>query len=228
MNTKFIAENIENLKKQIDKTGCDVKIVAVSKNHPLELVLAAAECGIQDFGESRVQEAIPKMQEANLKKDSLSWHFVGHLQSNKILKVTGKFKLIQSVDSLNLAEKISKASIDNNIIQEILIQIKVSDEEKKFGVIPEEAYEFFKKINKLPNIKIRGVMAMAPYFEDEKNAVPFFRKARKIFDLLKKESYDIDTLSMGMSHDFRAAISEGSTMIRIGTYIFGERNYNER
>jgi len=224
----FIAKNIEKIRKEISKAGREVKLIAVSKTHPAELVVAAAGCGIMDFGESKLQEAVPKMQEVNLKINGLTWHFIGHLQSNKASKAAGKFGWIHSVDSISLAEKISKAATEAGIRQDILIEIKTSEEDTKFGIMPENAVEIYSGIKALSGIRIRGIMAMAPYFDDEYKAEPYFRKAREVYDKLNSGGALLDILSMGMSNDFRAALAQGSNMVRIGTAIFGERNYDDK
>ncbi|HPD19601.1 MAG TPA: YggS family pyridoxal phosphate-dependent enzyme, partial [Candidatus Goldiibacteriota bacterium] len=151
---------------------------------------------------------------------------IGHLQTNKVNKITGKVDLIQSVDCFKLAEKISTTAAELNLVQDVLLELKVSEEETKYGISYDDVFKEYELINKLTNVKIKGIMAMAPYFYETEKSRPYFKKAKKIFDALKDEYDDPDfkILSMGMTDDFMIALEEGATMIRIGTGIFGKRS----
>lgn len=189
-----------------------------------EFIQAAVDAGQFEFGESKVQEALPKISCFSGDK-AVRWHFIGHLQTNKASKITGKFSLIHSVDSYRIAEKISFYSAGQNIIQDILVELNIAGEEAKTGLAVEQAREVIEKIVSLPALKVTGIMAMAPHFNDPEKARPYFRKAAALFAEWKND-YALQTLSMGMSNDFEVALQEGATMVRIGTAIFGGRNYD--
>ncbi|MCB4791106.1 MAG: YggS family pyridoxal phosphate-dependent enzyme [Elusimicrobia bacterium] len=221
-NIDFVRKKIAVSCKKANKNHNDITIVAVTKTVPIELINETITAGIKDIGESKLQEALLKIDKlpANIKK-----HFIGHLQSNKAKKVVEFFDLIQSVDSLGLLEEIDKHAFKAGKVQECLFELKVSDETTKFGITKENLGLVLKNIEKLNNIKLCGLMAMAPYFEDPNDAKPYFKQAKEVFDNIKnhKGLDGFNILSMGMSHDFEAAIEEGSNMVRIGTAIFGER-----
>lgn len=184
----------------------NILLLAVSKGCSLEEILAAYKDGCRDFGESRVQEALEKIE--NAPKD-INWHLIGSLQTNKVKKAIGKFKLIHSVDSYELAEKISNASIKIPI----LLQVNTSGESTKHGLSPQENLE---KFFRLPGVSVEGLMTMAPFVENEAVIRDCFVKLRNL-----RDQYGLKHLSMGMSHDWRIAIEEGATILRIGTNIFG-------
>jgi len=199
--------------------------LAVTKTVDEADIIKAIDAGVTELGESRVQEALPKIESINRLRSGIRWHFIGHLQTNKVNKIASCVSMIQSVDSLRLAEKISAANRDSAAPLDVLLEIKVSEEDSKFGIPPEEVLRNIKAINKLSGIRLKGFMAMAPYFDNAQEAVPYFRQARKLFDSARAAAPGMDTLSMGMSGDYEAAIDEGATMIRIGSAIFGARNY---
>lgn len=188
----------------------EITLVIVTKNHPLEEILPLYHQGFLDFGENRVQEAFSKMGQKNIR-----WHLIGHLQKKKVKKVIGKFHLIHSVDSLELAESLSKASGEAGITTHILLQVNVSGEETKQGLSPQEWEKVRNEVFSLPHLKIEGLMTMAPLTEDTS-------LIRHVFSQLKKmrDSWGLKHLSMGMSHDFEIAIEEGATIVRIGSAIF--------
>ena len=198
----------------------NIKLIAVSKNQSIEKIKKVYNHGIKDFGENKVQELLKKID--NLPND-IRWHMIGHLQTNKVKSIIDKVYLIHSVDSVKLATTIDKEALKKNIIVNILLEINIANEESKYGFKIEELNQAIKKINMLNNVKIQGFMTVAPYtLNPEDNRIYF----TKIKELLNK--YNYKTLSMGMSNDYKIAIEEGSTHIRIGTKIFGERDYTKK
>jgi PLP dependent protein len=226
-NYAFVKENIEKLRAYLNGSGTGVKLLAVTKFFPPEAVREAIRCGLTEFGESKIQEAADKIPGINSEFSGIKWHDIGHLQGNKINKAVGLFNCIQSVDSLKLAEKISSACAAGNIEIEILLELKVSTEPAKTGFPESGITAAAEKICVLPGLKLKGLMAMAPASAEKEDARPYFKKAREIFEGLKKSlpGAAFDTLSMGMTDDYTVAVEEGSTMVRIGTGIFGRRNY---
>lgn len=229
----MVSENLTQVQQVITSTcrECnrdehEVTLIAVSKTKPIEMLQEAYEAGIRDFGENKVQEMCKKME--LLPKD-IRWHFIGHLQRNKVKYIIGKTALIHSVDSLRLAEEISKQAVKHNVVVDILIEVNMGREETKFGVLEEEAPDLAVSISRLPNIQIKGLMTSAPYVVDSDENREIFHKMKQLsVDILRKniDNISMDILSMGMSQDYIAAIKEGSTMVRVGTDIFGKRNYN--
>ncbi len=226
----MIAENIRRIDKEIEQacanSGRDreeVRLIAVSKTMPVSVVKEAYDCGIRDFGENRVQELIAKYDE--LPKD-VNWHMIGHLQSNKVKPVIQRAKLIHSLDSIKLAEVIEHEAAKLNIVVDALLEVNVANEESKFGFKKEEILNSINNFVKYKNLRIRGLMTVAPYVSEAKYN-------ESVFKTLKKMSVDIsamnihnvymDYLSMGMSNDYVVAISQGANFVRIGTSIFGER-----
>ena len=203
----------------------DVTLIAVSKTHPAEMIMEAYDAGIRDFGENKVQELVEKYGQL---PNDIRWHMIGHLQTNKVRQIIDKVCLIHSVDSLHLAQKIDEEAAKKGLIANILIEVNAADESSKFGVSLSGAEAFAKELSALSHIRVCGLMTVAPYTENaEEN--------RRFFALLKKLSIDINALnldnismmylSMGMSGDYPVAIEEGANMIRVGTNIFGEREY---
>ena len=189
------------------------------------MIEEAMEAGARVFGENKVQELCDKYEQ--LPKD-LHWHLIGHLQRNKVKYIVDKAELIHSVDSLKLAEEISKEALKKNVEVNILIEVNVAEEESKFGVSVEETPDLVEQIAKLPGIHIQGLMTIAPYTEDPEENRPVFRTLKKLAVDIKKKNIDnvcMDVLSMGMTGDYQVAVEEGATLVRVGTGIFGERNY---
>ncbi|MBT3721033.1 YggS family pyridoxal phosphate-dependent enzyme [archaeon] len=205
-----------NIQKIIQEIG-KAKLVAVSKKKSVLEIKQAINAGIKIIGENRIQKAQEKYNELNefFKENHVEFHFVGHLQSNKTKKAVEMFDLIQTVDSLKLAQEINNRAKEINKIQRVLIQINIGEEKQKFGIKPEKTVEFVAQIKKYKNIKIKGLMCIHPFGEDP---IPYFKRMKKIFD-----STQLEILSMGMSSDYKTAIEQGSNMIRVGTKIFGER-----
>lgn len=217
-------QEIRRIAKDCGRDLSEVSLVSVTKKHSLKHVLPAYEAGSRIFGENRVQEALEKISEA---PDDIDWHLIGTLQKNKVRKVVGHFALIHSVDTPELAEKISEVSVEKGIKTAILLQVNTSGEVAKHGMTAEQWMNSFKSLLMLEGIEIQGLMTMAPFVEDQKVIRNCFADLRHLRDQLQKMAGDqcaLKHLSMGMSHDYAIAIEEGATLVRIGTAIFGERN----
>lgn len=202
-----------------------VRLVAVSKKIPSEQVLPAIDAGIKILGENYIQEAVEKI--ISISDDTVAWHFIGHLQSNKAKYVVRHFELIHSVDSVKLAKEINKQAKKINKVQDILVQVNISKEQSKSGITVEESLTMIKAISRLENISVKGLMTMPPYFNSPEKARPYFKALAELKNNIIAESVHnitMDELSMGMTGDFEAAICEGATLVRIGTAIFGERS----
>jgi PLP dependent protein len=221
-NLAAIRARIEHAASQAGRRAEDITLVAVSKTHPVEKLREAFECGQRIFGESRVQEALPKLDAL---PQGIEWHFIGHLQTNKIRKVLGRFALFHGVDNLNLALQMNRIAGDLGTTAEVLLEVNVSGEESKFGFDPEALRSALDQLLPLPFLRIRGLMTMAPYSDDPENSRPFFAKLRELRDRLASETgHPLAELSMGMSGDFEQGIAEGATIVRVGSAIFGDRS----
>lgn len=216
-----IKDNIQNIKKTIPK---HITILAATKTHNLEEIKEAIGAGIGIIGENYVQEAEKKFRELKAK---VEFHCIGHLQTNKVKKAVGIFDMIQTVDSEKIAKEIDKRSMNTSKIMPVLIEVNIAKEPNKSGCMPEGVIKLSELISKLKNIKLKGLMTMAPFFEDSEKTRPYLKKTKKLFDELQKSFPDIDTLSMGMSVSYKAAIEEGATMVRLGAVIFGGRGVKE-
>lgn len=232
MSTTNIKSNLmrveTNIRNACDKSGRkreNVTLIAVSKTKPVDMIKECIDNGITVFGENKVQELTDKQSQLN---KNLHWNFIGHLQRNKVKYLVGNVDLIHSVDSIRLAEAIDSESKKKNVISDILIEVNIAGEDTKFGVAPDDTKELVKQIAKLTNVRIKGLMCIAPYVDiSEKNRVHFVNLRELLVDI-KNENIDnvyMDVLSMGMTGDYEVAIEEGATMVRVGTGIFGERNY---
>ncbi|MGV0923399.1 YggS family pyridoxal phosphate-dependent enzyme [Empedobacter tilapiae] len=216
-----IQENLKIIKNTIPE---HVTLVAVSKTKPVEDLQEAYEAGIRDFGENKIQEMCDKYEV--LSKD-IRWHMIGHVQSNKVKYMAPFVYLIHGVDSLKLLKEINKQAEKNNRVIDVLLQQFIADEETKFGLDKEEIQHIMQEeIQHLPNVRVVGLMGMATFTEDENQIRKEFRSLKSNFDSLKSIYENISILSMGMSGDYQIAIEEGSTMVRIGSSIFGHRNYS--
>jgi pyridoxal phosphate enzyme (YggS family) len=207
----------------------EIKIVAVSKTHPTEAILNAMECGIEHFGENYVQELKAKFEEIQqIGKEQPKWHFIGHLQTNKVKYIVPFVSLIHSVDSVHLAEEIDKQSRKVGRVTDVLIQVNTSGERSKFGCSPESLLNIVESIQHFENIRICGLMTIGSFSSDEKIIREEFRLLRNLFEQSKEKfpNLPLKELSMGMTNDYIIAIEEGATIVRIGTAIFGERHYN--
>ncbi len=226
-----IKDRLEKVKDRIKKAAiaCDrnpesIVLVAVSKTVSTDTVQKAIEAGVTILGENYVQEARDKI--ADLVDSSVSWHFIGHLQSNKAKYAVKLFDLIHSVDSFKLARELNKQAQKNGKIQQILVQVNISQEETKSGISVDETMNLVNDISRLENMSIKGLMTMPPFFNQPEKVRPFFAALRNLRDHIQQTSpanVSMDELSMGMTGDFEVAIEQGATMVRVGTAIFGER-----
>lgn len=228
----MIAENLAILRQKIEETckktgrnSADIKIVAVSKYFGVDSILEAKKCGLTDFGENRAQELVLKFERL---QNKVTWHFIGTLQKNKVKYVVSSAELIHSVDSVELVEEINKRAEKIEKVQKILLEIKTSGEETKSGLETEnEILNLVKKCSELRNIKLTGLMTMAPLTDDVNIIRKSFRDLRNLKNKINNKGYNLTELSMGMTSDFEIAIEEGATMIRIGSAIFGDRDYSK-
>ena len=220
MSIKDNVEFIRNRKNEVAASSGqdDVLLVAVTKLHSPDEINQAIDAGITDIGENKVQEILDKYD----KVKKVRWHLIGHLQTNKVKYIIDKVDLIHSVDSLKLAQEIEKRAAQHDRVMDILIQVNQADEETKFGISPEELGDLISQIKEnCPHIRIKGLMSIAPLFMDPEDARPVFKAVKELYDRYE----DFSILSMGMSQDFEVAIEEGSNLIRVGTSIFGNRDY---
>ena len=219
----MINENIskvrENIVKSCEKAGRnpeEVTLIAVSKTKPVSAIEEALLSGTLDYGENKVQELCDKY---DVLPKNIRWHMIGHLQRNKVKYLVGKTYLVHSVDSLRLAEQIEKEFAKHNQVCDILVEVNIAQEESKFGINAKETEELIRKIAKFEHVRIKGLMTIAPYTEDIKKLSVDIRDKNI-------DNVSMDVLSMGMTGDYMVAVEEGATMVRVGTGIFGERNYN--
>ena len=229
----MIRENLDiverNIQAACDKAGRDrseVTLVAVSNTKPGSDLMEAYDAGIRVFGENKVQELVDKMEKM---PGDIHWHMIGHLQRNKVKYIVGKVELIHSVDNAELAEEINRRAEKAGVVQDILIEVNIADEETKFGIAKEEVKDFYVNISKLPYVNVRGVMCIAPYVVEPEQNRHYFADLRKIFVDITNNIVDnsrVDIMSMGMTGDYQVAVEEGATLIRVGTGVFGARNYN--
>lgn len=230
----MVVENLAEVERRVcaacERAGRpreEVTLIAVSKTKPVSMIEELLPGGTRDFGENKVQELCEKYEQ--LPKE-IRWHLIGHLQRNKVKYVVDKACLIHSVDSLRLAETISEEAVKRQLTVPVLIEVNVAGEESKFGVSPEETEELIREIAKLPGMAVKGLMTIAPFVENpEENRVHFANLKKLCVDIKMKniDNVSMNVLSMGMTGDYEVAIEEGATMIRVGTGIFGERNYNK-
>lgn len=223
----MIKSNIERIKKELADIKSDATLIAVSKTKPVPMLEEAYRAGIRDFGENKVQELVDKYQQL---PGDIRWHMIGHLQRNKVKYIVDKVFLIHSVDSLRLAEEISKEAFKKNVDVNILIEVNIAEEDSKFGLQrKEELLKLLTSVSLLPRIFVKGLMTVAPFVEKAEENRVYFAKLRELAVDIKAENIDnisMDILSMGMTGDYLVAAREGATYIRVGTGIFGERNYS--
>jgi pyridoxal phosphate enzyme (YggS family) len=233
---KGLFENIESIRARISSASLragrrpdEVRLVAITKTVGADAVKAAIECGLREFGESRVQEAQRKIgsEEFKMRSDGIRWHLIGHLQKNKAKLAVDLFDIIQSVDSVELAEMIDKYAENKGRRQSILVQVKLSDEESKHGINKDNVIDVIKRMFHMKNLSLEGLMTIPPFFEDPEKTRPYFRRLRQVRDEIKAAGIVLPELSMGMSNDFEIAIEEGATIVRVGTALFGERKRKE-
>ena len=229
----MLKENLQEVEERI-AAACmragrrreDVTLIAVSKTKPVDMLREAYDLGIRVFGENKVQELTEKYDRL---PEDIRWHMIGHLQTNKVKYIVGKTELIHSVDSLKLAEMIEKESQKHGCVTDILVEVNVAEEESKFGLRMEEVIPFIEKIVQYPHINVRGLMTIAPFVENPEENRTIFADLHKLYVDIKEKNIDngtVSILSMGMTNDYEVAIEEGATMGRIGTGIFGARNYS--
>lgn len=225
-NIAYIRSRIAEHASRAGRDPSDVTLMAVSKTVEAEYIIEAFECGLRDFGENYAQEFRDKYRQLGKYNERINWHFIGALQKNKVKYLVGKVGLIHSIHKFSVAEEIDKRFGREGLRASVLIEINNGDENTKAGVKIEEAGRLLTEINKLENINVEGFMTMAPYYDDPGHARPLFREIRSLRDSLSGKYPDLKELSMGMSNDFTVAIEEGSTIIRLGTSIFGPRDYD--
>ena len=229
----MVRENLETVEANIRKACAnagrsrdEVTLIAVSKTKPVSMLMEAYDSGIRIFGENKVQEMCDKYEQ--MPKD-IQWHMIGHLQRNKVKYIIDKAALIHSVDSLRLAETIQEEAAKHQVVMPILVEVNVAMEETKFGTSLAEAMELVEQISHFPDIRIEGLKTIAPFVEDSEENRKYFRALKKLAVDINNKNIDnvhVRILSMGMTNDYMVAIEEGATMVRVGTGIFGERNYN--
>lgn len=216
----MIKENVQKILKELPE---GVQLVAAAKARTPQEIFEAMEAGVKIVGENYVQEALEAFKVVGHR---VRWHFIGHLQKNKVKKAVEMFDMIETVDSLKIAEEIDKRCAELGKVMPVLIEINSGREEQKFGVLPEDAEAFLKELAHLKNLKVEGLMTMGPFTGDPENARPYFIETKKIFDKIKSltlPGLEMKYLSMGMTNSYRIAIEEGANMVRIGTKIFGPR-----
>ena len=226
-NIKQVQKNIEKACGRVERDPREVMLIAVSKHKPVSALEEAYQCGMRDFGENKVQELVEKAEV--LPKD-IRWHMIGHLQRNKVKYIVDKVYLIHSVDSLRLAEEISKEALKKNVMVDILVEVNVAKEETKFGSTMEEASELVRQIAALPGIRVKGLMTIAPFVENPEENREYFSKLKQLAVDIEHKNIDnvsMRVLSMGMTGDYEVAVEEGASYVRVGTGIFGERDYKE-
>src|SRR5579872_342954 len=226
-NVARIRERVASAARRVGRNPDDITLMAVSKTHPPELIREAYGAGLRVFGENRVQELSGKAAALVDLKDA-TWHLIGHLQSNKAARAAELFDAIDSVDSLKLAEKLNSSARERGKVLEVLIEINIGGEAAKSGLSPDsqELENILNAAPRLDHLEVRGLMTIPPFTENSEDARPYFRQLRELRDEIGSRNWpavSMDVLSMGMSHDFEIAIEEGSTCVRVGTAIFGER-----
>jgi len=228
IRNQMIAENVQNIRqrissacKKVGRNADEITLVAVTKTFSSETIRQALEAGVADIGESYVQEMVQKHEK--LKGEGIKWHFIGHLQTNKVKYIAEWVHLIHAVDSIKLGNEISKWAAKYKRRMDVLIEVKTSGQSTHFGVPIENANMFVKELSKLPNINVCGLMTIGPFLPDPEESRGSFRMLRQLRDSIENEGYKLPILSMGMTNDFEVAIEEGATMVRIGTAIFGSR-----
>ena len=230
----MLKEQLKEVERRI-QAACDragrkreeVTLIAVSKTKPVSMIEETYQLGIHVYGENKVQELTEKYE--ILPKD-IEWHMIGHLQTNKVKYIVDKVALVHSVDSVKLARQISKEALKHKIQVPVLIQVNLAREETKSGFMEEELFGALEEISRLPGVLVQGLMQIAPFVENPENNRVYFRRMRQLFVDIKEKNFDniaMNILSMGMTNDYQVAVEEGSTMVRVGTGIFGERDYNK-
>lgn len=224
-NLAEVQSRVEQACKRAGRDVAEVTLIAVSKTKPVTDLQEIYNAGVRDFGENKVQEMCDKMEK--MPKD-INWHMIGHLQRNKVKYIVGNVALIHSVDSYRLAEEINIQAKKKGLVVPILVEVNIADETTKFGVSKEDAMELVRQIASLDALSVKGLMTIAPYVVDPEENRAYFRKIKELSVDIDNQNIDnvsMDILSMGMTGDFEVAIEEGATMVRVGTGIFGKRDY---
>ena len=220
-NLKEVQGRIRNSCERVGRNPAEITLIAATKNVPPDRIKEAVKCGIKIIGENRVQEALSKYESI---KESVRWHMIGHLQTNKVKKAIELFEMIQSVDSMRLAEEIQKRASNAGKVMDILVEVNTSQEETKYGLNVEETVKFLKRIHNFDNIRVKGLMTIGFFTQDPEKVRPCFKTLRNLKRDAEEAGIELEYLSMGMSSDFEVAIEEGSNIVRIGTLIFGKRD----
>lgn len=226
-NLAVVEENIAKACKKAGRDRSEVTLIAVSKTKPVSMLQEIYDENIRHFGENKVQELCGKIEQM---PQDIHWHMIGHLQRNKVKYIVGKVALIHSVDTYRLAEEINIQAKKKNVVVPILVEVNIAEEESKFGTSAEDAMLLVSKIAQLENVQVKGLMTIAPYVENPEDNRAYFRKIKQLSVDIRNKNIDnvsMEILSMGMTGDYMVAIEEGATMVRVGTGIFGERNYNK-
>lgn len=218
---ELVQQKIAAAAQRSGRLASDIELVAVSKTHSIEKIREFVDQGITLFGESRLQEAMAKI---SMLPSKLRWHYIGHLQTNKIRKALPRFELFHSVDTLPLAQEMDRIAADLGLFPRVLLEINVSGEASKYGFSPEAIKRSLEELLKLPRLQVEGLMTMAPLSSDPETTRPFFARLRELREELTiKSGIPLTTLSMGMSNDYEVAIEEGATLVRVGSALFGKR-----
>lgn len=227
-NIEYVLKAICDACKKANRNVDDVFLLPVSKTKSVYDMEDVISSGFYTFGENKVQEILQKYE--YFKNGKIKFHMIGHLQTNKVKYIIDKVSLIHSLDSISLLDKIQQEAKKRNMIVNCLVEINIAREESKYGIFEEDLFDFLSEISKRDNVRVQGLMTVAPYFEDAENTRIYFRKMKLLFDKIAKENYEnveMKILSMGMSNDFKVAIEEGANLIRVGTLIFGKRDYSK-
>lgn len=230
---KMIKERLQQVRARIEASKAkrrpelqqDVLLVAVTKNHDIYAMREAIDAGVTDIGENRIQEAKEKYETLDRQ---VTWHLIGHLQTNKAKQAVRMFDLIHSIDTVHLAEAVNKAAGDIGKVQQVLVQVNLAQEASKSGIYEEQLWDMLKQVDAMEHLQLMGLMCIAPNYEDVEECRPLFAKMREIFAKVKEMSWqtaNIKYLSMGMTHDYEIAVEEGANVLRVGTGIFGQRQY---
>ncbi len=225
-NLEYVTNRIRTACEKAGRNPAEATLIAVSKTKPVEMLQEAYAVGVRDFGENKVQELMDKI---SAMPSDIRWHMIGHLQRNKVKYIVGKVALIHSVDSLRLAEEISRESVKQGVETDILVEVNVAGEDSKFGICVEETVALVRGIALLPAIHIKGLMTIAPFTEEAEENRIYFRKLKQLsvdIDQKNIDNVSMSILSMGMTGDYQVAAEEGATYLRVGTGIFGERDYS--
>ncbi len=227
-NIRNVLDKVEKAADTSNRNYEDIKLIAVTKTVDVDIIKEAIDCGIEHIGENKVQELMRKYEEIG---PVVKWHLIGHLQRNKVKYIIDKVDFIHSLDSYRLAKEIDKRAGEINRVIKCLLQVNISGEETKYGVSPDDAKELLKEINTLDNVKVVGLMTLAPHVEDKEETRQYFKGLRNLSDDISKMNLDnieMKYLSMGMSNDFEVAVEEGANFIRVGSSIFGKRDYSKK